>query len=252
MGKHLDMTDRVLLLTASIDTKGRAMTLRSDPLLRLDDYKTALLKWLAEPGLEKIVFCENSGYDLESLKNLSVSHNRLGKEIEFISFHGQSFPPDLGKGYGEMRILAHACQASRLITDTCMVVKATGRYYVENISALLGGMDGGADIVCNLTRNLSYADSRLFFARKAFFERYLLPMQEMINDSQGLYFEHAFARAAHKAMGDGMRWSLFPCLPEIVGISGTENVSYRLPLWRRVLEKRYFQWKRFVFRRWRT
>lgn len=247
------MSSVCVLLTATIDVeKGMPFVERSDPQLRLDDYKRALRLWLADPSVSRLVVCENSGVDLKELRSVVENSRESDKVVEILSFDGRaSFPSYLGKGYGEALILSHILDNSAVLADSARFIKVSGRYYVRNIKPLVDHLDSyrGIDIVCDLSENLSFADSRCFGGSVSFMRQYLCPMQEYINDTNGVYFEHILARATHRAISDGRRWSLLPCAPDIVGVSGTSNVPYKTSVVRRILKKVYYKVKRFVFLR---
>lgn len=233
----------VLLLTACIDPRNVIAVGRRDITIRLEDYKLALRLWLKDSNIKKIVFCENSGHDLKELQNIYHNENRSNTQVEFLSFEGQSFPAHLGKGYGEMGIVSFAVQNSQLISPDIYVLKVTGRLYIPNIGDLLKRIDWSQslDIYCDLRRNLTSADSRLFCASVKFLQNYLIPMQELINDSDGVYFENVLSRAVHRAMADGLRWAMLPCAHAMRGIGGTSNEPLpfsRLNLLRREMFRR--------------
>jgi hypothetical protein len=73
---------------------------------------------------------------------------------------------------------------------------------------------------------LSFADSRVFAFSPEFAREWLAPLQETLNDSGGVYLEHALARAIHGAMADGKRWRPLPLEPVVIGCGGTSGRSY--------------------------
>ncbi len=246
------MADPCVLLTATIDVKKSiAFLKRSDSKLRLDDYKRALRLWLADPSVSRLVICENSGADLEELRAIVEDSRQYDKTIEILSFVQSSFPGHLGKGYGEMKTLSHMLDNSKVLADSAKFIKVSGRYYVRNIKPLVDYLSNheDIDIVCDLSENLSFADSRCFGGSVSFMRQYLCPMQEYINDSDEVYFEHVLARAVHRAISDGKRWSLLPCAPDIVGVSGTSNIPYKASAIRRVIKELRYKVKRFMFLR---
>ena len=233
----------VLLLTACIDPRNVVAVARRDITIRLEDYKLALKHWLKDRNIKKIVFCENSGHDLKELQNIYHNENQFNTQVEFLLFEGQNFPSHLGKGYGEMGIISFAVQNSQLISRAVYVLKVTGRLYIPNIGQLLKHIDcsQSIDIYCDLRKNLTSADSRLFCASVNFLQHYLIPMQELINDSEGVYFENILSRAVHLAMSDGLRWAMLPRAHAMRGIAGTSNEPLpfsRLNLMRREIFRR--------------
>ena len=210
----------VVLLTACINPGETCLVERKNPAQRLADYKKALLFWLKCQSLQNIVFCENSGADLAELRELVRTNNTYGKTIEFLSFYGQPPLPSLGKGYGEMRIISYALEHSTAVRDADFVLKVTGRLIINNVQKIIDGASRITDVhvLCDLSHSLSFADSRVFLATPSFLSGYLVPFLDLINDSAGIYFEHVLARAAHRAMADGLSWTIFPCARDFYGM----------------------------------
>jgi hypothetical protein len=241
----------VVLLTACIRPGAVVALSRSDPTVRLEDYRRALAKWIRVREIDGVVFCENTGADLSSLEAMVPRASGSCPEVEFLSFHGQDFDPSFGKGYGEMGIIRHAVDNSDLLARSRIVIKVTGRLFVPNIARLARSAfeSEGVDLVCDLRRNMTSADSRVFCATRRFLQDYLLPYSNIVNDSQGVYFENALARAAHRAMADG-RLCAFPPRPHrMEGVAGTNNEM--IPSgWINHAERALFLWlKALVLRR---
>ena len=227
-----------LLLTATIQVKqDLVFTARKDTATRLRDYVGALTRWLAHPDVQQVVFVENSGYDLAPLQAIAsrVPH----KTVEFVSFTAPPFDGALGKGYGEMLCLQHALQHSTLLATASRFVKVTGRYFLANASQFLGLLEQrpDADAVCDLLLNLSWADSRVFAGSTDFLHRYLFPLRDQVNDSQGVNFEHVLARAVHACMADGGTWIEPPFPLLIEGVSGSQGRPWQMSLKSRLAQR---------------
>ena len=240
--------DIVLLLTATIHPRDMVYLHRSDPEIRLADYKQSLKLWLANPKTPDIIFCENSGYDLSGLIAFCAENNPHHKNIEFISFNDNNYPREYGKGYGEIRIVEHVLSNSKLIKPDTLVIKATGRLYCAGIGNILRriGTTQEADVYCNLTSCQSRAETYLFGCTVLFLKKYLLPMKEQVNDSEGVFFEHILASAVHKAIADGRRWSMIPGFIDLRGVSGTTGISYTRSLISRLKGRLFYRLKMFV------
>lgn len=217
------MKNLCLVLTATVDPGATPFTARANPVERANDYATALRIWTRQPSIKRIVMCENSGYDLSKF-DMAIAR-RPDLTVELLAAPVQSHPPERGKGFGEMAMLEYVASASRVFAESRGMVKVTGRYTVRNWSKVIAEVEASAnaDIICNLAKNLRWADSRVYYATHSFSEKYLLPRLTMINDSQGVYFEHVLARAVHALLADGREWRMWPVLPDIAGTSGTAN-----------------------------
>jgi len=235
--------DIVMLLTATVDAKNTPFVTRNDPKVRLEDYKEALKLWLSNPHTPSIVFAENSGYDLTEIRNIYNTRNRHNITVEFISFDDNGYDRTLGKGYGELRIIARALRDCRIIRPNTKLIKVTGRLYIPNIHSLVQGIrkSPDVDIFCDFRCNLTWADSRVFCASRRFFDNFMISMQQEINDTTGMTYEHVLGRAAHRCLAEGLRWAMMPCSPIFFGASGTSNKAYP--------HSRFSMVKREMFRR---
>jgi len=240
-----------LLLTATIDVAGISEMARNDTSLRLSDYETALRMWLESGFARKIVFVENSGFDLSSLRHIVAEYHGQSVEVEFLSFWGQDFPRAFGKGYGEMIALKYADHHSQFLRESLHFLKVNGRYFLANGRVLISGIVStpNRSIVCDLCDNLRWADSRAFGGTTEFLQSKLLPLAEQVDDSAGNHFEYVLAKATHHAISEGWSWRMPLAPPEILGVYGTGNTAYSTSLLRKTL-KRSFQWmKRMAIQR---
>lgn len=215
----------VLLLTACVNPGNVPYVARRDPDKRLNDYINSLKYWLHLPSIMNIVFCENSGFDLSDIQEAIRINNPYHKKVEALSFYGQPVHPEYGKGYGEMKIINYALEHSNIIKESNIVLKVTGRLIVANAAAISEAVSktNGIDVFCDLRGNLTTADSRFFCATPRFLREYFMSFQESVDESTGISFEDALARAVHLAMADGLSWSMLPHAHDLRGISGTSN-----------------------------
>jgi hypothetical protein len=213
------MEDLTVILTASIDVKGMIFTERSDPHEREQDYINALSQWI-KTGLP-IIFCENSGYDLSKIHEMTSSYNK----IEILQFDGQKFDKSLGKGFGEQEILHFIAENSILFSLSKKIIKITGRYYLKNIKQFEGSLAIVNGVSTILKKNLTFSDSRVIISTPEFITDYLFLYTSRINDKNGYYFEHALSQAIHKYMADSGEWIMLPHYPIISGYSGTSNAK---------------------------
>jgi len=213
-----------LLLTATIDPRGVSALARSDPTQRLGDYRWALGLWTQCRVVDGLVFVENSGYDLDELRRIPEGTPHEGS-TELLSFDGQDFPRELGKGYGETVNLEYTLANSRSLADPdTRILRVNGRNYVDNIGAFVEALRS-TDILCDFRQRLTWGDGRVLGGTRRFFEEYVCPHGREVNDAAGYYFEHARAPAIHRGMADGLAWSPFPTPPHVRGYSGTSNTD---------------------------
>ena len=61
--------DFALILTCTIQPSNMPNLIRSDTNLRLQDYKKSFNFWADHPKISKIIFIENTNYDITYFKN---------------------------------------------------------------------------------------------------------------------------------------------------------------------------------------
>lgn len=216
-----------ILLTATINPGNIVFVKRREPHVRENDYLNSLKMW-HKIDISSLVFCENSNYNSEKIKNLLKNQTSL--KTEYVGFNGQTFPKELGKGYGELLIIKYALQNSSTINNCEFVIKITGRYFIKNIQKIASilAKDKDVYVMADLKRNLTRADSRVFGFKPSFVFNYLSKFQDMLNDSKGFYLEHALSKAILRAISDGHKWVPLPSKPIIIGYSGTSDVPYKV------------------------
>lgn len=222
-----------LLLTSCINPGSTHSVTRRDPAIRLNDYLRSLKFFLQLRGISNIVFCDNSGYDLSDFKAVLNSHNPYQKNVEILSFYGQPSRPEQGKGAGEMQIIHYALNHSNIIRNSDMVMKVTGRLIAANAESIADAVSKilGVDVFCDLRRNLSTSDSRLFCATPHFLRTYFMPFQVVMDESKGICFEDILARAVHRAMADGIHWAMLPYAHDIQGVAATADMPLPSSRW---------------------
>lgn len=213
----------MLLLTACVEPKGMSFTALQSRDTRRLQYVTAL-KWYLTHTKLNIVIVENT---LNNYVSEFQSYIRSGR-LEFITFDGNNYNHELGKGYGEAQIIRKAIECSRLIASCDLIIKITGRIVIENIN-LIARLS-----TCPMTlygKKVIYNDknaieSIIFVAPKSFIANYFLDSASTINDSTGYYFEHLLYDKAQSWKHDGNNVSEFPVPIRINGISGTTGKTY--------------------------
>ena len=174
----------ILLMTATITPpKGCPDLARVDPVLRMEDYYESLKYYLDVPIqlIDRIIFAENSDTDLTPLHEC-LKFNSQKKIIEFISFpNGNGFPPEYGKGYGEMLLIDYALDNSQIINEDDYIWKATGRLILSNLSSLIQKTPQNYDLYCDLHKDYAYLKLTHFFDPRFYsftlkgYDRYFRP-----------------------------------------------------------------------------
>lgn len=214
-----------LLLTACINPKGMAFTTVQDKQNRLIQYQKALDFYLTRTGY-KIVFTENSGYDISNNYKEYIEQGRL----EILTFNGNNYDKTLGKGYGEGQIIKYSLENSYILKSATTVVKITGRLIIKNINSLISRSKKENCVYCNLVKASSRKQtcySIFFFAPKTFYKDYLIQNINNINDKEKYYFEHHLNDCCKQWKKDGNPWKEYFLPIIIIGQSGTSGTYYK-------------------------
>lgn len=231
-----------VLLTATVDISGIPFSVIENKDFRKGEYLQAFGRWFSQSRGVRFIICENSGYDFSSdITRLGLNSGK--NEIEILNFHGQGFDRNLGKGYGEMLTFQYVARHSKIFTDSDLILKVNGRYYLHGLSKLVSAFQkaGDCEIFGNFKTNLTWLDSRVFAFTPRFFQTYFSPFKSFLNDSEGRYFEHALARATHLSIAEGFEWRMLPSNPVLSGRSGTTGSRYSRLGVRRFL-KGFYLW----------
>lgn len=214
----------------------------------MEDYKRALVSWMRRRNFSRLIICENSGADLSELQSLVPSTER--QYVEFLSYTDFDSGPRRGKGYAELGELDYVLRTANSIESSDVIVKCTGRLTIGNAVAVINSFyRDDFDVICDLRKYLTYADTRIFAAKREFIEKYLIPVRELINDQTGTYLEHALARAVTTGVANGMRWRPFEIYPEIIGISGSTGEIMTDSMAKKILRRSYYKWVAKIYRR---
>ncbi|HZZ44758.1 MAG TPA: hypothetical protein VFE58_17610 [Tepidisphaeraceae bacterium] len=234
-------TDVVLMMTASVDPKGMpAAATVADPHRREADYLGALRYYLTNhPLVRRIVFAENSGWPLEKFRQLAGRH--LAKEVEFLSFELNDFPRELGKSYGEMLLMDHIFQHSKLIGQTRYVAKITGRNYLINLTDMLESAPTSLQFYGDLRDHSIYqwlgtqwsgahGESRFFVTTPEFYNRYFRDQYRFLDDRvQGEMMEDLIYRVVKQSLGEPGVIGRFRKEPSFRGLAGHLGKDYGSP-----------------------
>ena len=230
-----------ILMTACIAPKATTRVQRKDPLLRLKDYQTALHFWLHYPDerIREIVFTDNSGYDLSSLKALAED-NPYHREIEFLQVVEPPLPPanlNLGYGYGEGDLMDQSFMKSKILAASEYIVKVTGRLYFPDLSRLISRMRKDVDILIDGRhipfQKAYYVATTLFIVRHDFYMNHLYGIKEKILTErvgiEGCYYKTLIPLYRNNKKKIQLR---FPVNAPPVGIGAHWNKNYSAGIWR--------------------
>lgn len=222
----------VLIMPATITPPDNCPDLhRKDPAVRLNDYCKALEFYLtiSTSIIERIIFVENSNSDLEPLKRISYSSTH-DKVVEFISFpNGNDFPPEYGKGYGEMLMLNFALDNSKIIKPNDVFWKATGRLVCNNIAQLISGSPESYDVYCDLHNSYKllslneFFDPRFYsFTLNGYNKFFRLSAKEL----EYVHIELLYYQVLQRNVARSSIVPRFRIQPDFSGFCGADNADY--------------------------
>ena len=122
-----------ILMTASVSTrgmKGACFTDEEREAMYVGTLSFYIMNLLKRKG-QKIVFSENSGWNLNSLKAKLPPFDPC--RIEFISLPVDLFDISRGKGYNELLLINETLKRSHFIRECGAFFKVTGRYPIYNL-----------------------------------------------------------------------------------------------------------------------
>ncbi len=212
-----------VILTSCIKPEGIPFLKRSSENVRLEDYKKAFQMWSKNEFVDKIIFIENSGYDLNFFHQEAKKFPE--KKIEILSCNeNNNFDKSLGKGFGEHLCFKEILDKSKIFIESNFFVKVSGRYYINNYSTIIKEFEKKkSEIFIYLKNNLTYADSHFFGGSKNFFLNYVVPFSSKVDDTNNIYMENCLAKAALHAVNNNLKFNNIEAYPDIDGFIGTNN-----------------------------
>lgn len=229
-----------ILMTASISTRGMKNASFTDEE-REKMYFETLQFYLDNIVLKdnlnkiKIVFVENSGWDLQEFK-LKFKLKSLNN-VEFISLDTKLFDITKGKGYNELLLINEALHKSEFIKKSGSFFKVTGRYPVFNLYYFLNQADNLINkkdkvLYIDLKDHKLYdylklgweghsADVRIFAAKNEFYLKFIANRYKELNDFSGSLLEGLMFNIAKSIQGKGNEYLRFKREPLFGGLEGS-------------------------------
>lgn len=229
-----------ILLTATIAPHNVPNLKRVDHLQRENDYLEAI-KFYSKFKIP-IVFCENSNTKSESILNFFKN-----KKIYFEYFSFESKKSIEGKGKGEAEILSYAFLNSKILRKSKKIVKITGRYKIKNLLKQVNNLNDNT-IYVNLTKSLSYSDSRFFIFNTFFYEHYFSKEFNKIDEINNIFMEHILLKSTLNYIADFNNWSLPKQKIIYEGVYGTNNTSYKKNKIKQLLKEVFYKLKVYLLK----
>lgn len=221
----------ILIMTATVcPDKRMGQTALNTFEERKRQYEESLKFYIFSQSFEKIIFCDNSNYNIDAdgrfMKYAKENHVEL--KILFFTANIEECLKR-GKGYGEGEILQYAIDKGGVCGEDYFV-KVTGRLIVTNIKKIVGVLDERKSYfnIPNRTRR-DFADTRMFAMAIRVFEQFFARAYMEVCDNKGYYIEHAYTDVLN--ISDIVHCN-FPVYPRITGVSGTFGGDYTYKEWK--------------------
>ena len=232
------MDNLPLLMTASVSTRGMKGACFSDEE-REGMYVSALMFYvnhlLPQRPEQKIVFAENSGWNLDRIKK-KLPQSSL-ERIEFVALSYDEFDITKGKGYNEMLLINQTLLQSRFIREAKAFFKVTGRYPIFNIASFLKDAERKLLIqdyalYCDMKDHNLYKmlglnwsahafECRLFGVNKAYYMEHMAPLYHNCDDEKGIYIEEVLFQFVKQRTGGDKLSLRFRREPHMGGMEGS-------------------------------
>jgi len=177
-----------LLLTSTIYVNNCWFLQRNDPNDRIKDLKESLSKWFQNTTFN-IVFVDNSNIDVSILREFI---DKYEDRFEVLTYDGNRYPREFGKGFGERDSINYALEHSKFMKNNGYILKCTGRYFLSNLNNILNSIDHLEKydaIVYKDNEDQSMNYSEFYYINKEIFKKYIYDIE--LNDSKGIWMEHA-------------------------------------------------------------
>lgn len=233
-----------VLLTASISTRGMKNASFTDTE-REKMYFDTLLFYINNLIIKndyligtKIIFAENSGWNLQKFKEKFI--NLKLDNVEFISIKPEIFDISKGKGYNELLLINKTIEASKFIKAAGGFFKATGRYPIYNLSYFINQANHmiynkNKDLYIDIKDHKLYdylnlgwqghsADVRIFAVKNDFYLQFIGCRHNELNDYNGHLLEGLMYDVAKSIKGKGNEFLRFKKEAKFGGLEGS-NVN---------------------------
>lgn len=213
----------VILLTACVNPNGMSFTKLQNSEERKRQYIEALHFYLENTSC-RVIFVENTNTDFSQLFQQYIDNGQL----EYLTFDGNAYPRELGKGFGEGKIIEYAILHSRFFAECSYVVKITGRLIVANIKSIVNS------VILKFTKKCvrfnfcsdALVGSVCFVCPKEWLMACAENKFGQINDKNNIYMEHVL----YNHLLEEKSYLVVPFLNplKVKGISGTHNRPYEV------------------------
>jgi len=247
------------LMTASVSThgmKGACFTDEEREMMYVDALTYYINNLLSKEPEQRIVFAENSGWDLTRIAARLPEYDK--QRIEFVSLPVELFDVSRGKGYNEMLLINETVKRSQLVAESGGFFKVTGRYPVYNLDYFVSKASRriyskGYDMYCDIKDHKLYDwlrlgwnghsfECRLFGLATDYWQKQFAEHYADCNDYEGRPMESVMFLNV-KNGGGGKKSLRFRREPHFGGLEGS-NID--APIFTKEQDSMRGKFKRFV------
>ena len=195
--------DWPILSTGTVVPSALAISKVNDPVQRELEYKS-VLRWLAvaRTGIDKVVFCENSNFDLSSWKDIHELYQSKNRQLEAYNVPMPDESQFSGKGWGEGAIIEWALKNIKVLAESKYFIKITGRYQIQNLRVLNNIIQKSIrkypdmKFISQSFTNGSkpHMHTEFFWCDREFYIEHLCDTYKDVKDNSGIYLEHTMAK----------------------------------------------------------
>lgn len=208
-----------LLLTGTIDPRvydGKNRSIEN----RVQQYESAIEKYICETRFNPIVFAENSNYpfDVEKFEKLARQHEKV---FEFV--RGTIQKDQIrrhGKGYGDALLIDEGLTRSRAFEHADVFYKMTGRIFLRNSERILRTRDKHRNEFITYD-GIGWCMSYIFKSNKADYLRVLGDVYKECDDDSWRGLEVCFWLRLKKSDLDVGSFGSYPDIEGTLGESAT-------------------------------
>jgi len=203
-----------------------AQTKLPNPDIRKQHYQNALLYFIKNTIVKKILIVENTNSNWVTAELMNLAESK-GIEIEVLLFKGdQQKCAKHSIGYSHMEMVNYAFENSQLLSANESILVMDGRYKIINIDKIIKNIGNATCAfipeVMRLKTN-GLCDMRLYLVNNQIFTNYFWPRRfELSLDRQG-WVESLYDQVLRSKK---FYFSSFITLPRCVGVQGSTGAKW--------------------------
>jgi len=155
-----------------------------DPGERLTDYLCAISRWLKQPEIDHVLYCDAGPFLIPE----EIFDN---KKLESMRIDLRSVAYQLGKGPAESKTLEHVMNSSTRLRENFF--KCTGRLFVKNFTEIVRKINFDAKLMAiSMNQDYRWADTRFFWLDRTHYRNVIHPNTDLCDDYQKCHIERLY------------------------------------------------------------